>query len=898
MAKRQILVEVDADLSKYNSSIATGEKKLHSFAKVIDTTSKKSKEASASIDGLGKIIAGVFAIDRVVRFAESIGNGVIQLERMNIAMQNITGSYGSYIKSQQFILDLTNKYGQAIVGTTRSYNQFIAASNSSNLDLEKRQEIFSSIIKTGSSLQLSNESVERSFYALSQMFSKGTVQAEELRQQLGDHIPGAFSLMAQAIGVSESKLMDLMKKGLVPASEAIPKFAALLEQTYGGTAARNIETLSGSWNRLNSQIIYSANELNQSLGITRSMSGAINNITDNLSAYSKGLAVIVSTYGIYKLGVSAAAAATSLYTSATVASTAATGASAIGFRIGAASAATYTTATRAATVATAALNSALRLLPWVAAASAAYLLVSAISDYSDKAKTAKEITEELEGVGRDASITYENMQVRVGALTKVIQDSTTSERNRAQAISNLASMFPEIFKGIDTNKAKEGELQAAIAKTTEFIQEKIKFMALEAKMSKAESEIAAKRDKIEKMRKNPGDLTGIGWDSNSPLFSSDNVVKDIFRIFSPGTAGGFSYNSDIFNRALKKEEDELKIWESTLDKFNNLSISFGKKWEDFLSGKNFTPKGGGGGGGLGGGGGASLLDSIEKDLSKLEDTARKQRESVNSIFEDYKKLDSINALLAARPIATNGWEKVSTAISRINALMVGDQSKFRLSEMGSILNDKTFQQFSQGVSAMDKYAPGGPNTIQGPQGNAGKSKTNAEIMERYAADFRRDTDRIISDGLGEIWVSAWESVFSRDVNFGTAMKKTFGDLLKTLGMYLVKSGAMYLIAGKSKTATESALSVFGGGASSMAGAVAMMALGGAMAAGGSAMSSSAGKSASSGVSSSAGNGYSSGGGISYGSTAKMQVEVQGQFVVRGSDLVASIRNTNNRFGNV
>lgn len=895
MAKRQVLVEVEADLTKYNSDMSSGEKRLYSFVKQVDTMGKRAERSSISVDGLAGALGKLLVADRAIRFAESIGQGVIQLERMNIAMQNITGSYGNYIKSQQFILGLTDKYGQAIVETTRSYNQFIASSNSSNLSLEKRQEIFASIIKTGSSLQLSNESVERSFYAISQMFSKGTVQAEELRQQLGDHIPGAFSLMAQAIGVSESKLMSLMKNGLVPASEALPKFAALLEQTYGNTAARNIETLSGAWNRLNSQIIYSSNELNQSLGITKSIAGAINSITDNLGAYAKALGVIGATFAIYRSGTLAAAAANTVFSSSIASTTAAAGAATIGFRIGASATTTYTVATRAATIATTALSAAMRLLPWVAAATAAYLLVDAVSGYADRAKTAKDITQELDSVGRNASVTYDNMQVRIESLTKVIDDSTRSESERKQAISTLVSMFPEIFKGIDTHKLKEGELQKAIALTTEFIKEKIKFMELEAKMSKASSEISAKRGNIERMKKNPGDLRGVGWDDSVPLFSTDNVVRDIIDIFSPGTPGGLSYNSDIFKRALKAEQDELKIWEAKLDEFEKEAASFGKRWLDFISGKSFFPEGGGGEDDKGGGGASS---SVDKQITRLSSDLSKSRTSMDKLIEDYEKQSS-GLIRDAKSIEIKHYARMNELAERLNAIGQRDLSKFGFVEQKNILGGKTPLEWRSNMPSLtDKYAPGGANTMQGPQGNAGRRKSNAEIMEGMAADFRRDTGRIIADGLGEVWVAAWESVFSRDINFGTAMKKTFGDLLKTLGMYLVKSGAMYLIAGKSKTATESALSIFGGGPSSIAGAVAMMALGGAMAAGGSAMSSSAGKSASSGVSSSAGNGYRSGGGISYGSTAKMQVEVQGQFVVRGSDLVASIRNTNNRFGNV
>ena len=67
---------------------------------------------------------------------------------------------------------------------------------------------------------LSVENQERAFLALNQMMSKGTVQAEELRGQLGEALPGAFGIMAKAVGVTEKELQNMMKAGEVLADES------------------------------------------------------------------------------------------------------------------------------------------------------------------------------------------------------------------------------------------------------------------------------------------------------------------------------------------------------------------------------------------------------------------------------------------------------------------------------------------------------------------------------------------------------------------------------------------------------------------------------------------------------------------------------------------------------
>ena len=68
--------------------------------------------------------------------------------------------------------------------------------------------------------------------AVSQMISKGTVQAEELRGQLGERLPGAFQIAARAMGVSTQELGKMLEQGKVVADDFLPKFAAELQKTY------------------------------------------------------------------------------------------------------------------------------------------------------------------------------------------------------------------------------------------------------------------------------------------------------------------------------------------------------------------------------------------------------------------------------------------------------------------------------------------------------------------------------------------------------------------------------------------------------------------------------------------------------------------------------------------
>ena len=79
---------------------------------------------------------------------------------------------------------------------TDSYTKFFVATKGTNLEGAETRRIFDSVSKSAAVMALSAEDTEGALKALGQMISKGKVQAEELRGQLGDRLPGAFAIMA------------------------------------------------------------------------------------------------------------------------------------------------------------------------------------------------------------------------------------------------------------------------------------------------------------------------------------------------------------------------------------------------------------------------------------------------------------------------------------------------------------------------------------------------------------------------------------------------------------------------------------------------------------------------------------------------------------------------------
>ncbi|AWY09487.1 tail protein [Ruegeria phage vB_RpoS-V16] len=118
-----------------------------------------------------------------------------------------------------------------------NFSKFLISGQQAGLEYEQLATIFRQVSEAGRVLKLSNDQIDGTFTALTQIAGKGTLQMEELRQQLGDRLPGAVGLLANALGYGEDELASFYKaveNGQIGAEEALVALGRGLEETYGG----------------------------------------------------------------------------------------------------------------------------------------------------------------------------------------------------------------------------------------------------------------------------------------------------------------------------------------------------------------------------------------------------------------------------------------------------------------------------------------------------------------------------------------------------------------------------------------------------------------------------------------------------------------------------------------
>lgn len=237
----------------------------------------------------------------------------VQLNTLQLSLRAVSKSTEEYIGNFEFASDVSRKYGQDINQIVDTYKNFIASTNESNVSLARRKELYEQIIKAGSTLALSNDDIEGTLRAVGQIFSKGTVQSEELRQQLGERLPGAFNIMAKAIGVSEVELNKMLKDGVVLAEDVMPLFGKELERQFGTGSANKLKTLGGAWNLLKTNIVLTIDEAGKGIKTTERLAGVIRYLGENIGGILKSLVLLTTSFTIYKTVVSATSGGLNLF---------------------------------------------------------------------------------------------------------------------------------------------------------------------------------------------------------------------------------------------------------------------------------------------------------------------------------------------------------------------------------------------------------------------------------------------------------------------------------------------------------------------------------------------------------------------------------------------------------
>jgi tape measure domain-containing protein len=258
MAEDKLVVGLSADIKDLKDKLKETNTLLNNYAKDAENAGTKASGSFSQITGAVKGLVGAYISLQAAQTALVTSfNNSLKMDALQGAFDVIFGSSAEGTRQLDRLRAKANELGLEFTSLASAYKLFAGATTQSGMSISETNRIFDSVAKTSAVLKLSAEDTEGSLRALAQMMGKGTVQAEELRGQLGERVPGAFKLAANAMGVTEQQLGKMLEQGQVMASDLLPKLADELDKAFGNKVKGDVSGLNAEWNKFKNNIFSS-----------------------------------------------------------------------------------------------------------------------------------------------------------------------------------------------------------------------------------------------------------------------------------------------------------------------------------------------------------------------------------------------------------------------------------------------------------------------------------------------------------------------------------------------------------------------------------------------------------------------------------------------------------------
>lgn len=236
--------------NKYKGTGKVGEYEME-VKKLIDVTKrwviaenarlKSVKEAAWLQDransSLRQLVGGFVSAYALLELSQKTIEAGVKRQSAQLASTAIFGADTQ--QARMFAASFAHQIGQNYTDTMKQYSNF-AAGAQPTLGFQGTQEFYKNAAMFARIRGATDEDLKGIMVAFQQMASKGKVQAEELRGQLGDRLAGAVQLFADAIGKTPQELDKMMQDGKLLAQDVLPKvserMAELVKQAGGMNA--------------------------------------------------------------------------------------------------------------------------------------------------------------------------------------------------------------------------------------------------------------------------------------------------------------------------------------------------------------------------------------------------------------------------------------------------------------------------------------------------------------------------------------------------------------------------------------------------------------------------------------------------------------------------------------
>ena len=178
---------------------------------------------------------GLGAVAEGASYAADAATYASEIQKLRIALKGVTKDQETYQKGLKIISSTSRRLNVPIAASTKQFTTLSASVLGAGGSIEQAEVVFTGVSNAIKATGGNAEDVQSAIRAMSQIFGKGKVSAEELQGQLGERLAGAVVKFAEANGSSLQKLQKDLRDGTVGLDQVI-KFAKKLNTDFAQTA--------------------------------------------------------------------------------------------------------------------------------------------------------------------------------------------------------------------------------------------------------------------------------------------------------------------------------------------------------------------------------------------------------------------------------------------------------------------------------------------------------------------------------------------------------------------------------------------------------------------------------------------------------------------------------------
>lgn len=220
------------------------------------------KQTAAVMSQLRTTAAGIISVQALRSTVGALLDVTKQNQALVNSMKASTGSAALSADALSFVSQAAKELGLDYQSAAEGFQRMTASATANGIAMKDQQQLFLEVSRAATSMQIAPAQVDRAMTALSQSFSKGRFQAEELRQQLAEAIPGVVPRFQKAVGeltkgtdLAGKSFDQLLQGGLLDVKTFLPAmtqaFAEMGTTWQDGSRGIQAETnrLGNAWRK-------------------------------------------------------------------------------------------------------------------------------------------------------------------------------------------------------------------------------------------------------------------------------------------------------------------------------------------------------------------------------------------------------------------------------------------------------------------------------------------------------------------------------------------------------------------------------------------------------------------------------------------------------------------------